>query len=301
MIFPKKNYASWHSSAENLYELTEEDIRRMHEILLDMYKDLEAFCRKHSLHLIAGGGTALGAVRHKGFIPWDDDMDLDMTRSDYEKLKEVFEQELGQKYEMLAPGYKKGASCFLMRIYKKNTTILNMIDEASPYPAGIYIDITPIDYAPDNKLLWFIKGMAADFLRAVSYSVYWKQYRSESLKQFMMESEGKNYYRLRMTTGVLFSFKTAEEWFALFDRFIQGRKSGFVTVAAGRKKYRGETYQKDVYFPAGKTVFEDTEIYIHHNIDEYLKRMYGDYMKIPEAENREKHLCLKLDFNRAER
>lgn len=301
MIFPKKNYASWHSSADNLYELTEDDRKQMHEILLEMYKDLREFCESHSLHLIAGGGTALGAIRHKGFIPWDDDMDLDMMRRDYEKLKELFDQELGQKYEMLAPGYKKGASCFLMRIYKKGTTLLNMIDEAAPYPGGIYIDITPIDYAPDNKVLRYLKGAAADFLRAVSYSVYWRQYRSESLKLFMLRSEGKNYYRARIIMGTIFSFKSAEEWFAVFDRFIQGKKSGFVTVAAGRKKYLGETYRKDIYFPARQAEFEDTKIYIHHNVDNYLRRMYGDYMEIPSVEKREKHLCLKLDFNHAER
>ncbi len=301
MIFPKKNYASWHSSAGNLYELTEDDIQRMHGVLLGMYKDLKGFCERHSLHLMAGGGTALGVVRHKGFIPWDDDMDLDMTRTDYEVFKELFEEEMGEDYELRAPGYKKGACCFLMRVYKKNTTILNMIDEASPYPSGIYIDITPIDYAPDNKMLRYLKGAVADFLRAVSYSVYWRQYRSESLRQFMMGSEGRNYYRVRMAAGALFSFMDAESWFALFDQFIRGRKSRYVTVAAGRKKYRGETYRKDVYFPARQSLFEDTTVYIHHDADTYLKGMYGNYMKIPSVESRERHLCLKLDFDRAER
>lgn len=301
MIFPKKNYASWKSNTDNLYELTNEDIQRIHEVLINMYKDLRIFCKRHSLHLMAGGGTALGAVRHQGFIPWDDDMDLNLTRTDYEKFKALFETELSENYELLAPGYSKGASCFLMRIYKKDTTILNMIDESSPYPCGIYIDITPIDYAPNNSIKRWIKGIIADFLRIVSYSVYWKQYYSKSLHQFMMNSEGKIYYQLRMLVGTFFSFKSAETWFSIFDHFIQGKKSNYITVAAGRKKYWGEAYKKEVYFPSREVKFEDTKIYLHHDANTYLKKMYGDYNKIPPIEKREKHLCLKLDFNKAER
>ena len=140
----KKNYASLESTASNLYELSADDIKRMHQVLLEIYEDLWSYCEKHGLKLIAGGGTALGTIRHKGFIPWDDDMDLNLTRTDYQKFIEHFDEDLGDKYDLLAPGYKVGAACFLMRVLKKNTTLLNMIDEASPYPSGIYIDITPI-------------------------------------------------------------------------------------------------------------------------------------------------------------
>ena len=98
-----------------------------------------------------------------------------------------------------------------------------MIDEKSPYPTGIYIDILPIDYAPESKIALQLKGITADILRFISYSVYWKQYKSESLKSFMLNSEGKNYYKLRMTIGTIFSFKTAEKWFETFDKFIKGK------------------------------------------------------------------------------
>ncbi len=299
MIMLKKNYASLKSGASNLYELTEDDIKKMHKILLEIYDDLWAYCEKHSLKLIAGGGTALGAIRHKGFIPWDDDMDLNLTRTDYQKFIEFFNRDLGDKYDLLAPGYDKGAACFLMRVLKKNTTFLNMIDEASPYPTGIYIDITPIDFAPKSKMAQNFKGKIADVLRFGSYSVYWKQYRSKSLKDFMIHSEGKSYYKLRIAIGTVLSFRTAEKWFATFDRFIRGKKSSYVTVAAGRKKYCGEIYEYTTFFPLKKVPFEDRQIYIYNDENTYLKGLYGDYMKIPDIKDREKHLCLQLDFNRA--
>ena len=296
MIALKKNYASLESRATNLYQLTDGDIKRMHETLLGMYDDLFAVCGKYGLIMIAGGGTSLGAVRHHGFIPWDDDMDLNMPRADYEKLIQVFEKELGDRYDLLAPGYKGGANCFLMRVMKKGTTLLNMIDENTPYPTGIYIDITPIDYAPDSRLALQCKGITADLLRFISYSVYWKQYKSDSLRSFMLQSEGKTYYRIRMLVGTVFSFRSAEKWFASFDRFIRGRESGHITVAAGREKYRGAYYPVDTFFPPKLVPFEDRKIYIVNREDIYMSRLYGDYMKIPDEKDREKHLCLKLDF-----
>lgn len=296
MITLKKNYASLESNANNLYEMTDEDIVRMHKTLLEIYDDLFTVCEKYEIKMIAGGGTSLGAVRHKGFIPWDDDMDLNMFRNDYEKLIEVFEEELGDRYDLLAPGYKAGANCFLMRIMKKNTTLLNMIDEKSPYPTGIYIDVTPIDYAPKSKFALQFKGITADLLRLISYSVYWKQYKSESLKEFMLNSEGKTYYKIRIAIGTLFSFWSAEKWFKIFDQFIQGKTSNHITVAAGREKYRGAYYPIDVFFPPKLVAFEDRKIYIVNKEDIYMSRLYGNYMEIPDKKNREKHLCLKLDF-----
>lgn len=294
-----KNYAQMNSTSNIQYQMTDEDLAKMHTVLLGMYKDLKSVCDKHGLKIIAGGGTALGAIRHKGFIPWDDDMDLAFTRDDFETLKKVFPAELGDNYYLLAPDSSAGANCFLARMMKKGTTLLNMIDEASPYPHGIYIDFTTLDNAPENKVMRRLKAFNADALRFISYSAYWYKYRSKSLADFMLNSEGKNYYRIRIRTGQFFSvFKTPEKWFSAYDRFIRGKRSSKLTFAAGRKKYWGEVLDYNVCFPLKKVPFEDTEIYVFNDVDAYLKMLYGDYHKIPDESHREKHLCLKLDFDR---
>lgn len=299
MFITKKSFALLQGKSNQLYQMTDDDLKKMHSALLEIYQDLKKVCDKYDLKLIAGGGTALGAIRHHGFIPWDDDIDLGLLREEYEELKRVFDlEELSEKYDLLAPGYHRGVNVFFMRIMKKNTTFLNMIDETSPYPHGIYIDIMPIDYVPENPIKAKLKGIASDILRYISYSVYWHQYKSKSLADFMLNSEGKTYYQLRMIIGKMFFFKRAEEWFALWDKFIQSRPSSKITVAAGRKKYFGEIFPIGIYFPPRKVCFENTEIYVHNDADYYLTKLYGDYRKIPDVKDREKHLCLRLDFNK---
>jgi lipopolysaccharide cholinephosphotransferase len=279
--------------------MTDEDIDRLHRVLLDMYKDINAVCKRNNIGLIAAGGTQLGAIRHHGFIPWDDDMDIFIFRSDFERFKDVFISELSDKYYLLDPGSDKGANCFLPRIMKKGTTLLGMIDEASPYPHGIYIDINIIEYASEFKLAFIFKALIVDTLRLISYSVYWHQYKSESFKKYMLNSKGAYYYRIRMAIGRLFSFKSAEIWFKLFDRYAQhNKKSRRITVPSGTKKYMGESLLCSIVIPLKTVEFEDTEINVFNNFDYYLRNLYGDYMIIPEKKYREQHLCLKLDFDK---
>ena len=84
-----QHYSAWGGNTKGLYTLTDEDVETLHSVLLEMYKEINAVCERHNIHLIAAGGTALGTIRHHGFIPWDDDMDLFMFREDFEILKNI--------------------------------------------------------------------------------------------------------------------------------------------------------------------------------------------------------------------
>ena len=114
----------------------------------------------------------------------------------------------------------------------------------------------------------------------------------------MLGSKGAKYYKLRMALGKVFSFRSAEAWFASFDKYVRGNESATFTVPSGTKKYRGEKLSFDVVYPLKVVPFEDTEIKVFNNYDWYLSNLYGDYKTIPDVNNREHHLCLALNFDK---
>ena len=105
-----------------LHELTTDESAKMKSALLDMYKDVAALCKKENLTIMLCGGSCLGAVRHHGFIPWDDDLDVMMPRKDYDQLIRLLAQgALGEKYEYSAPNKKTDSANVWLKIYRKNS------------------------------------------------------------------------------------------------------------------------------------------------------------------------------------
>ena len=133
------------------------DRQKLFSILLDLLEVFREFCKKNKLHFYAQGGTMLGAVRHKGFIPWDDDIDLAMFRADFDRLLTLIETEtLPSPYKFLTPltdtQYDKG----IVRLCNTNTTAIPVHDAIFDYNHGIFIDIFPLDAIPDIPYKFFI-------------------------------------------------------------------------------------------------------------------------------------------------
>ena len=275
--------------------LDDEDLASLHEILLAIYIDISSVCERYGFRLILGGGSALGAIRHNGFIPWDDDIDLIMLRDEYDKFLDIFDKELSDKYYLLAPNSKNGANCFVARIMKKGTTFLSMFDVGTRYPHCVYVDICPVDYASNIKLIRYLKGFLADSLRFISYSVYWCKYQNVHIRMYMnFKLKTRLYYNFRLFIGMCFSCISYKKWFDVFDKFIRGKESNFLTIAAGRKKYYKETLKKDVFIPPRRVIFETTVAYVPNNYDLYLRNLYNEYMIIPAIDKHEVHICVEF-------
>ena len=101
-------------------------LERLHALQLEMLQDLQTICEKYDLQYFAVFGTALGAVRHKGFIPWDDDIDVGMLRKDYDVFIQVVEKEMGDKYQIMTPEVDKNYACCVTKFNEKEQSLFRI-------------------------------------------------------------------------------------------------------------------------------------------------------------------------------
>ena len=136
---------------KQLVVLTTSDLENMHKIQLNMLIEFDKICRRNNIKYILDAGTLLGAVRHKGFIPWDDDIDVRMLRDDYEKFCVVANKELPET--MFFQNYKndKGYPWMYSKIRMKGTKAVRIGQDRLNMEEGIYMDIFPCDGVPDDN------------------------------------------------------------------------------------------------------------------------------------------------------
>lgn len=284
---------------EMLHELTQEELHQLQQCFLEMLKDIAQVCEEHHICYMAAGGTALGAVRHKGFIPWDDDVDIIMPREDLNRFVQIFDQCLGERYEMTSPNSQYQLESMISAIYKKNTFKASFLAFNTPFPKGVHIDIFAIESVPMNPICRRIKGTVAMGLQYIAVSALFRAYASQEKKDFFYQTTaGKINYRMRMLVGALFSFRPYQKWGDLFDRFVRGKKdTDLWAVPTDIGHYFGHIMPKSVYYPPVQGQFEDMMINLPHDTDAYLKNQYGDYMKIPPVEEREKHVSVGFSLD----
>lgn len=286
----------WTAGNESLHKVTPDEMKALRAVLLDMLRDIQNLCVANGLTIMLGGGSCLGAIRHQGFIPWDDDLDLNMPRPDYNKLLDLLKAgALGPDYEFAYPDGKMESSSAFLKIYKKNTRFITIGNQNAPYPKGVFIDVFPLEGVSKYAFVRKIKGFFANSLRLIGNCV--AEYLSQDADNKVNYSQELNkMLRYRRIIGIVFSFFPYRRWAYWYDRLVaDDNMNGLIGAPAGRKLYNGEIHDKSVFFPVDKAVFEGIEVNVPNDVYAYLVKLFGeDYMQLPSVEKRESHFVVEI-------
>ncbi len=286
------------SHESGLYEPSPAETERMKRLTFQIFLDIKRVCDAHGLCLMLGGGSALGAVRHKGYIPWDDDMDLMLPRRDYDTFRQIFNSELSDKYEIQTPNLAGAPiSALYTKVVMRNTERVEIQRLNAPGEHGLWVDIFPIENAPDSRVMRALRGFVSDAFAYISVSKYLRKFTSPELKAYMSQTRAsKINYNLRMFLGACLWFVRFETLYRAFDNFCRyERETNWITVPTGIRHYVGEAHRRSAYFPPSKCEFEGVETFVPNDSHEYLSQLYGDdYMTPPPERERERHFYISL-------
>ena len=250
-----------------------DSILRKHQLrMLDILIFVDRLCEKYNIKYWLASGTLLGAVRHSGFIPWDDDLDIEMPLEDFEKFLTVFQQQDENPYLLQTHLTDNSYVAPYAKIRDRKSKIWETQSRDQNYVMrGIYIDVFPVEFS--NSFLTKI------FNRFYGFFVY----RSSQKNKYDKYGFRRNYVNL-----MYFVFmQLIRPIFRLFNN----RKRGIIHLSFG-SGFNSKRYVDDIH-PLSKVSFEGFLFNCPNNFDNYLKTLYGDYMKIPE--NKPIHTN-KIDF-----
>lgn len=286
------------SGSENLIEVDDINLERLKKEIITIAEDVIEVCDKYNISYHLTGGSALGAVRHHGFIPWDDDIDLDMERKDINKFLKVFRKKYGRKYWIHCDSSGEDFCIPCIQIRKKGTVCRGVLD-AVGRECGIYIDIAIIENTYDNPLKRRVHGYGSLFFGlAVSCRRFYRD--REYLMSLSDDEEVRKVFRTKILIGRLLSFMSLKKWtkaYSKWNAMCKDTATEYVTVPTGRNHFFREMYKRSDFCEYTLMDFEGHKWKIPKNYKKYLKHMYGDYMKIPEESSREKHILLDLEFS----
>lgn len=279
-------------------QLEGEELRRYQECVLEITKDFVRVCEKYKLEYSLSGGSILGAIRHKGFIPWDDDIDLNITRASYDKLLEIFEKEMGENYYIQTPKNTPQIGIMVAQIRKKNTVARRKYDWDLKQ-CGVSIDLYIIENVYENPIKrFFQKNMSMACSFAISAI---RTCNNKNIPKELIELEGRalNYTKSKLILGEILKIvplKTWINWCDYWNSACKDTKTNLVAIPTGRKHFSGEIYERKEMCVFRKVPFETEQFNVPIHAEQYLKTFYGDYMQLPPVEKRERHLFLELEF-----
>lgn len=258
----------------------------LQEIDLKITKEVVRICDRYNLKYYIIGGTLLGAIRHKGFIPWDDDVDLAMPREDYEKFLTIANKEIANDLKIVNFKNNPSYQYYITRVLDLNTKVIETRIGNSSMNTNASIDIFPIDGTPNRIILrkmYYLRVMIHRALMSLCYkdSIDRERKRGkiESILLYILE-------RIPID-----KFTTSIRQKMIIDKILTKQKiskSKYVGTIMGAYRTR-EIVPKEYFGEGAYYEFEGVKLRGPKLYDEYLKHMYGEYMKLPPERERKTH------------
>lgn len=249
----------------------------LRKIQLDILKDIHAFCEKEGIRYSVGYGTLIGAIRHKGFIPWDDDIDITMMRSDYERFRKTYKHPF---YAVADTDTIESYPHPFVKVYDNRTCIKEKIEYPSDY--GVFVDVFPIDNVPDEQ-----KELK---------KFYSKKRRLNAIYNLKMVSLDKNRSLIKnlvlavahVLLAVVNMRSLVRKMEALSAKYadVQTQNAAEFASSDNLEKWILPT---SVYAETIDVEFEDTKVKALKDYHTVLTSNYGDYMQLPPENQRVTH------------
>lgn len=253
------------------------ELKEIQGLALEILKPISKYCQEKQIAYYLGYGTLLGAIRHNGFIPWDDDIDLWMKRADFNRFCTEF-SDWGKKYGLYINSVKTTEK--YNRVHAQvclRNTKLKANDRVNSFEEGYFVDIFPLDGTPNNAFSRWLHMTRLQMLKnMVTLSAY--NAENKSAKAFVAKM-----FRNVDTVGVLRRYeKIAEKYDCEKSKYLQ-------MMAPGRRHGRNILVDAAYFMSTEQIPFEDVNVPAPAGYDDILRGIYGDYMQLPPEEYRKPH------------
>lgn len=268
---------------------TDEQLTKLHEILLMMMDEIKRVCEKNGIKYFCMYGSLIGAVRHKGFIPWDDDFDIVMLREDYDRFMDIAAKEL--RSDMFVENYNNysGYGHVFGKVVLKNTVFEENFTENVDCAKGVYVDVFPIDRTTSNKLKHSLQYYKCKLIARMMLLNCKYKYTKTGLKKIA--------YKFGYWISSLFSKETLVKMWEKNAFKYNKCKDGIYYIFAGGYSLGKEQIPEAELSKAIAASFDGHEYAIPEKYDSILRRCYGDYMQLPPVEKRiAHHNIVNIDF-----
>lgn len=251
----------------------DEVLRKLQLTQLEMLCTIDAICKKHKIEYSLYAGTLLGAVRHKGFIPWDDDLDICMTRENYNRFITAWQSEQIKGYSLQNKENTPTFSQSFTKIRKDGTTFIQMEWEKGRYHTGIFVDIFPVDRIPVSRI------------QRIVFKVCWALYQLYT-REFVPE---KGTIIVRILSAVILKFTSKKQRkiirAKMFRTLLKGNEDTLLPrVELGNLETLHQICPADILDEYTYLEFEGKSFMCAQKWEEWLRIMYGDYMQLPPEE-----------------